>query len=110
MKIHLSAVLSVILLSAVLSSPAFAARHGFTKHTKATPTPHHETVVTSVTPTSVVITEDKAARTFTINQFTEVTLNGQKATITDLKPGMKVSVTLGADPTQLSRIAASTSK
>jgi TusA-related sulfurtransferase len=36
-----------------------------------------------------------------------VTLNGQKAALADLKPGMIVSVTL-SDPTRLSRIAATT--
>jgi hypothetical protein len=74
---------------------------------KATPIPHHETVITSVSPDSIVITADKVPKTYTVSQFTEVTLNGQKSTMADLKPGMNVSVTL-SDPTRLSRITATT--
>jgi hypothetical protein len=33
-------------------------------------------------------------------------VNGQKGTIADLKPGMTVSVTIGVDPTQASRVVA----
>ena len=36
----------------------------------------------------------------------EIMVNGQKATITELKPGMTVSVTIGVDPTQASRVVA----
>jgi hypothetical protein len=49
---------------------------------------------------------DKATKTYTISPFTEVTVNGRRASIADLKPGMKISVTLGTDPTQLARIVA----
>jgi hypothetical protein len=74
---------------------------------KSTPVPVHETVVTSVSPTSIVITADKVPKTYTVTQFTEVTVNGQKSTLADVKPGMLVSVTL-SDPTHLSRISATT--
>jgi hypothetical protein len=68
---------------------------------------HHDTVIGSVTPTSLTVKEDKTERTFAISQFTEITVNGQKAKAADLKPGMFVSVTL-TDATRLSRITATT--
>jgi hypothetical protein len=74
---------------------------------KGTPVAHHETVITSVSADSIVITADKVPKTYTVSQFTEVTVNGQKSTVADLKPGMNVSVTL-SDPTRLSRITATT--
>ena len=45
-------------------------------------------------------------KTFAITQFTEITVKGQRAKVTDLQPGMSVSVTLGTDPSKLSRISA----
>jgi hypothetical protein len=103
MKKSLVAVLLMGLLVVATSNPAF----GASKKKKAAPPQKHETKITSVTPSSVTITEDKATKTFAINQFTEITVNGQKAAITDLKPGMNVTVTLGTDPTKASRITAS---
>jgi hypothetical protein len=55
------------------------------------------------------VTDEKTAKTLTVTQFTEVTLNGQKASFADLKPGMTVSVVLSS-PTQASRITATTKK
>ena len=75
------------------------------KSIKSTPPPVHETKIASLTATSITINEDKTPRTFTISQFTEVTVNGQRATLADLKPGMNVSITL-KDPTSLARITA----
>ena len=46
---------------------------------------HHETVIGSVTPTSLTVKEDKTERTFVISQFTEITVNGQKAKTADLE-------------------------
>jgi hypothetical protein len=63
-------------------------------------------VVASVTATSLTITEDKTTKTLTINKFTEIIVNGQKATAADLKPGMIVSIILGTDPKIASRINA----
>jgi hypothetical protein len=77
----------------------------FGKGKKFAPPEHHETVIASVTANSITITEDKATKTFTVTQFTEVTVNGQRATLADLKPGMVVSVTL-MDASRLSRITA----
>lgn len=63
-------------------------------------------VIASVTATSITISEGKAAKTLIITQFTEITVNGIKATVAELKPGMNVSVTLGTDPTKAGRINA----
>ena len=45
-------------------------------------------------------------KTLTITQFTEINVNGRKATVAELKPGMIVNVTLGTDPSKVSRINA----
>ncbi|MEN3371238.1 MAG: hypothetical protein V7609_3381 [Verrucomicrobiota bacterium] len=63
--------------------------------------------ITAVTATSITVAEGKIIKTLGITQFTEITLNGQKATAAELKPGMTVSITLGTDPTKASRINAS---
>ena len=84
---------------------------------KATPTPpHQETIVASVTATTLTVDVQtvsdkgkilgKTTKAYVISQFTEVTVNGQRATIADIKPGMKVSVTLGTDATKAARVVA----
>lgn len=94
----------LLLVAVVTTTPAFAGG----RKSKAPPAPeHHETVISNVGPTALTVTQDHATRTFTITPFTEVTLNGQKAGVADLKPGMKVSVTLGMDASKASRINAS---
>ena len=97
-----SAVVS-ILLAILALTPAFGA-----SKKKAEPV-QHGTIISSVTPTAITVTEGKAAKTFTITQFTEVNVNGQKATVADLKPGMTVNLTL-ADASRLSRINATGAK
>lgn len=96
-----------IFLTSLLVVATFNPAFGYEKKKKAASPQKHETTITSVTPTTITISEDKATKTFTINQFTEITVNGQKAAITNLKPGMNVTVTLGTDPTKASRITAS---
>ena len=59
-----------------------------------------------VTGNATTVSEEKTTRTFIITQFTEITVNGQRATIVDLKPGMTASVTIGMDPTRVSRVVA----
>src|SRR5947209_14142512 len=66
----------------------------------------HTTVITAVTPSSLTIQEDTVTKSFTITPFTEVNVNGQRGSLADLKPGMSVNVTLGSDPSKLSRIDA----
>jgi hypothetical protein len=63
-------------------------------------------VIASVTATSITISEGKTAKTLIITQFTEIIVNGIKATAGELKPGMNVSVTIATDPTRAGRINA----
>jgi hypothetical protein len=91
------------LLVIVTIAPAFGAGKKKKKETPA----HHDTVISSVTGNAITVTDDKATRAFTITQFTEINVNGQRATIADLKPGMTVSVTIATDPSRASRVNAS---
>jgi hypothetical protein len=72
---------------------------------KKKPTPASRTIA-RVTADSITIKDENATKTPTITQFTEVNVNGRKATAAELKPGMTVSVTLGTDPSKASRIIA----
>ncbi len=90
-----------VMLALVLAAPGFAAGR------KKKAAEYHDTVIASVAANAVTITEDKTTKTFPINQFTEITLKGQRAAVTDLQPGMAVSVTLGTDGVTASRVAAS---
>jgi hypothetical protein len=85
---------------------------------RPTPTPtHHLTVISAVTASSITVETqivadkggkvlDKTSRTYGVSNFTEITVNGQRATLADLKPKMKVSVTIGTDPSKAARIVA----
>jgi hypothetical protein len=95
----LVAVCTVIAM--VTATPVF----GGSKKKKAT-SAYHPPVISSVTGNAVTVSEEKTTRTFIITQFTEITVNGQRGTIVDLKPGMTVSVTIGMDPTRASRVVA----
>ena len=86
----------------MVSTPAFA---GSKK--KASPPPvQHPPVISSVTANSISVVDDKVTKTLTITQFTEINVNGRKAAVADLKPGMTVSITLDTDPSRVSRINA----
>jgi hypothetical protein len=101
-KLQLILVIVTVLLGIIVTNPAFG---GGKK--KATPPPlSRSPVIASVNANTVTVTEEKATKTLTISQFTEISVNGQRATIADLKPGMLVSVTLGTDPSHASRINA----
>lgn len=106
MKSTFLRVLVCALLTCSFAAPSFAKAK---KTTKATPAPAHEPMITAVSGNTITVTDDKTARALTVTQFTEITLNGQKATLADLKPGMTVSVVLSS-PTQVSRVTASTKK
>ena len=95
--------LALSVLAIVSLSPASAEGKGSKK--KPSPTEAHQTVISSVTASSVTVKDDTGTKTLAISAVTEVTVNGQKATAADLKPGMIVSVTL-TDPTRASRIIA----
>jgi hypothetical protein len=84
---------------------------------RATPPPTHlESVVSAVTATSVTATArivtdkgkvlSETSRAYVVTPFTEITVNGQKGTIADLKPGMAINVTIGTDPARAGRIDA----
>ena len=93
-------VISVLLVA--LATPASAG----SKKKKATPAQYQAPVISSVTGNTITVSEEKTTRTFIITQFTEINVNGQRAAVADLKPGMTVSVTLGVDPTRASRVVA----
>jgi hypothetical protein len=92
-----------VFLFALAVTPALAG----SKKKKASPTPKYQPpVISSVTGNTITVTEEKTTRAFTVTQFTEITVNGQRASIADLKPGMTVNVTIGMDRSQASRINA----
>jgi hypothetical protein len=62
--------------------------------------------IAAVTPDSITVKEAQATKTLGITQFTEINVNGRKASAAELKPGMTVNVTLGTDPSKVSRINA----
>ena len=101
MKSLLFAVISALLI-VVTASPAFAG----SKKKKATPAQYQAPVISSVTGNTITVSDEKTTRTFIITQFTEINVNGQRAAVADLKPGMTVSVTIGVDPTRASRVVA----
>lgn len=64
------------------------------------------TTISSVTPDSITISENKVTKTFPITQFTEILVKGQKSTVAALQPGMLVTITLGSDGVRAARIHA----
>ena len=97
---RLADLVRVILLIAVLASSVSS---GFAKRRPAAR--RHQTLISSVSANSITIEEDNGPKTFAITAFTEVFVNEQRASAAQLKPGMRVSVTLD-DPTRLHRIKA----
>ena len=92
-----------ILLAAIAIAPAF----GKGRKQKSTPVPtYHQPAISSVTGNAITVSDKNTTRTLTITQFTEISVNGQRASIADLKPGMTVSITLGTDPSRAARINA----
>jgi hypothetical protein len=72
--------------------------------------PPEQPMISAVAGNTITVIDNKTAKTLTVTQFTEITVNGQKATMAELKPGMVVSIVLGSSPTQASRITATTKK
>ena len=96
-------VLVVLSFGILFSNSALAG----SKKSKPTPPPIIQSpTITAVTANSVSIKEEKTTKTLAIDQFTEISVNGRKATAAELKPGMVVNVTLGTDPSKASRINA----
>lgn len=106
--------LVIVLCGLFVGSPVSEASG--TKHKTPSPT-HQQTIVSTVTADAVTVTTqtlsdkgkvmDEKSRTFVITKFTEITVNGQKGTVADLKPGMTINVTIGTDPARAGRIDAS---
>ena len=67
----------------------------------------YDPVISNVTANSITVINQREARTFIVTPFTEINVNGQKGMIADLKSGMRVTVTIGMDPTRAGRIVAS---
>jgi hypothetical protein len=94
----------VVLLIAFL---ALASASAFGGSRKSSPQPKYKPpFISSVSGNTITVTEGKVTRAFTVTQFTEITVNAQRATIADLKPGMTVNVTIGVDPSRAARINA----
>ena len=82
---------------------------GFAGSSKKKPSPPpmiQSPTIAAVTADSITVKEAQVTKTLTITQFTEINVNGRKATVAELKPGMIVNVTLGTDPSKVSRINA----
>ena len=95
----------VVLLSFAMLLPITA--FGGTPKKKATPpTLIQSPTIAAVTADSITIKEAQVTKTLAITQFTEINVNGRKATAAELKPGMIVNVTIGTDATKASRINA----
>lgn len=99
--IRLWAICVMVLLLPTGSS--FAA----SKKPKPKPIEYHDTVIESVAADSITVAQDKKSKVYKLNQFTEITFRGQKATLAELKAGMAVSVTQAMDPLVAARVAAS---
>lgn len=91
-----------VCLGMLAANPAF----GASKKKPSPPPQSQAPTITSVSANSITVTEAKVSKTLIITQFTEITVNGQRATAADLKAGMIVSITLGTDPSKASRINA----
>jgi hypothetical protein len=99
-RFHLPAIAALLGLLTV--SPVF----GASKKKPSPPPLIKVPTISAVTANSITVTDAKVTKTLTITQFTEIIVNGQRATAAELKPGMTVSFTLGTDPTKASRINA----
>src|SRR5947209_8685922 len=96
-------------LVALLSLTMLLPITGFAGPSKKKPTPPRmiqSPTIAAVTVDSITVKEPQVTRTLMITQFTEINVNGRKATAAELKPGMTVNVTLGTDSSKASRINA----
>jgi hypothetical protein len=96
------------LLSIVACLALYVSRDALagSKKKPAPPLPSQPPTIAAVTADSVTVKDAQGMKTLTITQFTEINVNGRKATAAELKPGMTVNVTLGTDPTKASRVNA----
>ena len=98
---------SVVFTCALIQILALDTTLGAGRKRKAPPPEQRAPVISNVTANSVTVTTQTQTRTFIVTPFTEISVNGQKGTIADLKSGMKADVTIGIDPTRAGRIVAS---
>lgn|SRR6266571_5760248 len=89
------------LIAIITTTSAFAG-----SRKKKTTSPPQPTLISNVSGNAITVSDDKITRTFVMTQFTEINVNGQRATVADLRPGMVVNVTMDTDPTRASRINA----
>ena len=95
----------VVLLALVMLLPIVAFAGSSKK--KSTPPPLIQSpIIAAVAADSITVKDGPVTKTLTITQFTEIKLNGRKANASELKPGMIANVTLGTDPSKVSRINA----
>ncbi len=102
-RLVICVVLTCALFQILAPDPSLAAG----RKRKASPREQPAPVISNVTANSVTVTKQKQTRTFIVTPFTEISVNGQKGTIADLKSGMTADVTIGLDPTHAGRIVAS---
>ena len=101
----------------VISNTGLAQR--WTVKRGPTPIPTHpETVISAVNASSITVAvqvvrdadgevlKKTSSKILLVTPFTEISVNGQRATVAQLRPGMKVSVTMSTDPTKAARIIA----
>ena len=97
--------LLVVLLSLATLLP-ITAFSGSSKKKPASPPMIQSPTIAAVTADSITVKQAQVTKTLAITQFTEINVNGRKATAAELKPGMIVNVTIGIDATRASRINA----
>ena len=98
---------ALLVVSALIAIITTTSAFGGGRKKKTTPPPQPQpTLITNVSGNAITVSDDKITRTFVMTQFTEINVNGQRATVADLRPGMVVNVTMDTDPTRASRINA----
>lgn len=102
-KLYLLTFCILVLFGTLPTTPVI----GASKKKKEPPTEHRQPTISSVTQNAITVSDQAGTTTFAITQFTEIYVNERKAKAVDLKPGMTVTVTVGADPGRASRIEAS---
>lgn len=104
-KASVVTLLATLILALLLPNGSVFA--GSKNEPKKTPTPPKHTVISSVSADSITINAADNTKTYKITKDTVIEFKGQKAQITDLQPGMRVSVSTSSDPATASRISAS---
>ncbi len=72
---------------------------------KPKPTPHPPNKITAISEDSITISDGKVKKTYKINGDTEITYNGETATVNTLTVGLRVDVVVGLDEGVAARIA-----